>query len=319
MINIGGHSIGAGQPCFIVAEIGINHNGSIEIAKRLIDAAKSAGADAVKFQKRTPELCVPRGEWDKVRETPWGIMSYIEYKRRIEFGQDEYEQIDAYCRKVGILWFASCWDSPSIDFIEQFDPPCYKVASASLADLNLLYELYTLEKPILLSTGMSSWDEIRAALNLIGRHDKTILLHARSTYPAALDELNLNMIKTLQSRYGVPVGYSGHEVGLATTVAAVALGACVVERHITLDRSMFGTDQSASVEPQGFARLVKDIRAVEQAMGDGQQREYASEQPIKAKLRGHSGNTRIDSGKGRIEVNSEKEPVNGRGQAVTRP
>lgn len=288
MINIGGHSIGAGQPCFIVAEIGINHNGSIEIAKRLIDAAKSAGADAVKFQKRTPELCVPRGEWDKVRETPWGVMSYIEYKRRIEFGQDEYDEINAHCQEVGIQWFASVWDVPSLDFMQDYVPPCYKVASASLTDAALLMNLYYANAPVMVSTGMSSWDEIRAALNLIGRHDKTILLHARSTYPAALDELNLNMIKTLQSRYGVPVGYSGHEVGLATTVAAVALGACVVERHLTLDRSMWGTDQSASVEPHGFARLVKDIRAVEQAMGDGQQREYASEEPIKRKLRGET-------------------------------
>lgn len=286
MINIGGHSIGAGQPCFIVAEIGINHNGSIEIAKRLIDAAKSAGADAVKFQKRTPELCVPRGEWDKVRETPWGVMSYIEYKRRMEFGQDEYDEINAHCQEVGIQWFASVWDVPSLDFMQDYVPPCYKVASASLTDAALLMNLYYANAPVMVSTGMSSWDEIRAALNLIGRHDKTILLHARSTYPAALDELNLNMIKTLQSRYGVPVGYSGHEVGLATTVAAVALGACVIERHITLDRSMFGTDQSASVEPHGFARLVKDIRAVESALGDGQQRVYESELPYIKKLRG---------------------------------
>jgi N-acetylneuraminate synthase len=286
MIEIAGHPIGAGHPVFIIAEIGINHNGSVDIAKRLIDAAKDAGADAVKFQKRTPRVCVPRDQWDIVKDTPFGRMSYIDYKERIEFGQDEYEQIDAYCKRVGMIWFASCWDVPSVDFIEQFNPPCYKIASASLTNAALLMNLYYQNVPVLLSTGMSSWHEIRAAINLIGRHNKTIILHARSTYPAALDELNLNMIKTLQERYGVPVGYSGHESGLATTVAAVALGACVIERHLTLDRAMVGTDHAASVEPHGFARLVKDIRSIEQALGDGQQREYASEIPVRAKLRG---------------------------------
>lgn len=285
MINLGGRLVGQGQPCFIVAEIGLNHNGDIEIAKRLIDAAKGAGGDAVKFQKRTPRLCVPRDQWDTVKDTPFGRMAYIDYKERIEFGQDEYDEINAHCQDVGIQWFASVWDVASVDFMRDYVPPCWKVASASITDLQLLFALRQTNKPVLISTGMSDWAQIDNAVSEIDERN-TILLHCRSTYPAALDELNLNMIKTLRERYGVPVGYSGHEAGLATTVAAVVLGACVVERHLTLDRAMIGTDHAASVEPHGFARLVKDIRAVEQALGDGQQREYASELPIMRKLRG---------------------------------
>jgi N-acetylneuraminate synthase len=285
-IEIAGHPIGAGHPTFIVAELGINHQGDVQIAKRLIDAAKAAGADAIKFQKRTPRVCVPRDQWDIVKDTPFGRMSYIEYKERIEFGQDEYEQIDAYCKRVGMLWFASCWDVPSVDFISQVNPPCWKVASASLTDDVLLESVRGLGVPVLLSTGMSTWTQIDASMGAVSYRTDIILLHARSTYPAALNELNLNMIPTLAKRYNVPVGYSGHESGLATTVAAVALGACVVERHLTLDRAMLGTDHAASVEPHGFARLVKDIRSVEQAFGDGQQRDYESEAPIRLKLRG---------------------------------
>lgn len=297
-MDIGGHPIGAGHPVFVVAEIGINHNGDVEIAKRLIDAAKQAGCDAVKFQKRTPELCVPRDQWGIPKETPWGMMPYLEYKQRLEFNDYEYHVIDAYCKQVGMLWFASCWDVPSVEFIERFNPPCYKIASATLTDDFVIEHTRWNGKPIILSTGMSTWEQIDNALNWVGHpveahtlaykpSDNLVLMHARSTYPAALDELNLNMIPTLRERYGVPVGYSGHEVGLATTLAAVAFGACVIERHITLDRAMWGTDQAASVEPQGFARLVKDIRNIERAMGDGQQREYASEEPIRRKLRGN--------------------------------
>jgi N-acetylneuraminate synthase len=285
MIEIAGHPIGAGHPVFIIAEIGINHNGSVDIAKQLIDAAKDAGADAIKFQKRSPRVCVPRDQWDIVKDTPFGRMSYIDYKERIEFGQDEYEQIDSYCRYVGMSWLASCWDVESVAFIAQFVPPAWKVASASITDHDLLWSIVPLYGPMLISTGMSGFDDISMALDITSKIN-VILMHARSTYPAALNELNLNMIPTLAKRYGVPVGYSGHESGLATTVAAVALGACVIERHLTLDRAMLGTDHAASVEPHGFARLVKDIRSVEQAFGDGQQREYASEIPVRAKLRG---------------------------------
>ncbi len=283
-MDIGGHPIGQGQPVFIIAEIGINHNGDVEIAKRLIDAAKASGADAVKFQKRTPELCVPQAQQNQPKETPWGTMTYLEYKRRVELDEDAYKEIDAYCKAVGMIWFASCWDVPSFYFIQKFNPPAYKIASASLTNEPLILA-HDGEIPLLISTGMSTFDEIIEALELLWTDD-IVLMHCRSTYPAALGELNLNMILTLAQRYGVPVGYSGHETGIATTVAAVALGACVIERHITLDRAMWGTDQAASLEPTGFARMVKDIRAVEQALGDGQQRDYASEAPLRLKLRG---------------------------------
>ena len=283
-VQIGNRLVGEGQPVYIVAEIGINHNGDVEIAKRLIDAAKLAGCDAVKFQKRTPELCVPPEQRNIPRETPWGLITYMEYRYKVEFGYEQYAEIDRYCKQQGIAWFASCWDVPSVDFMEQFDPPCYKVASASLTDDELLLRLNGTGKPILLSTGMSTMDEIRHAVSLLD-HDRLIIMHSTSTYPCPPNELNLRMIQTLRREFGLPVGYSGHEVGLQTTYAAVVLGACVVERHITLDRAMWGSDQAASVEPGGFMRLVRDIRVIEQALGDGVKRVYESEMAARAKLR----------------------------------
>lgn len=283
-VSIGGRLVGEGQPVYIVAEIGINHNGDVDIAKRLIDAAVHAGCDAVKFQKRTPELCVPPEQRNQMRETPWGYISYLEYRHKVEFGVEEYREIDAYCRAKGITWFASCWDEPSVDFIEQFDPPCYKIPSAALTDAELLRRLRSTGRPLLLSTGMSSMEQIRAAVQLLGT-DKLVILHCTSTYPCPVDELNLRMIETLRREFDCPIGYSGHEVGLPTTVAAVALGACLVERHITLDRAMWGSDQAASVEPHGFERLVKYIRVVESAMGDGVKKVYDSELPAMARLR----------------------------------
>jgi len=283
-VKIGERLVGDGQPVYIVAEIGINHNGDVEIAKRLIDAAKLAGCDAVKFQKRTPELCVPPEQRNIPRETPWGLITYMEYRYKVEFGYEQYAEIDRYCKQQGITWFASCWDIPSVDFIEQFDPPCYKVASASLTDDELLLRLNATGKPILLSTGMSTMDEIRHAVSLLVR-DRLIIMHSTSTYPCPPQELNLRMIQTLKREFDLPVGYSGHEVGLQTTYAAVVLGACVVERHITLDRAMWGSDQAASVEPGGFMRLVRDIRVIEQALGDGVKRVYESELAARAKLR----------------------------------
>lgn len=283
-VRIGDRLVGEGQPVYIVAEIGINHNGDVDIAKRLIDAAKLAGCDAVKFQKRTPELCVPPEQRHIPRETPWGLITYMEYRYKVEFGYEQYAEIDRYCKQQGITWFASCWDIPSVDFIEQFHPPCYKVASASLTDDELLLRLNATGKPILLSTGMSTMDEIRHAVSLLD-HDRLIIMHSTSTYPCPPSELNLRMIQTLQREFGLPVGYSGHEVGLQTTYAAVVLGACVVERHITLDRAMWGSDQAASVEPGGFMRLVRDIRVIEQALGDGVKRVYESELAARAKLR----------------------------------
>lgn len=283
-VSIGSHKLGDGHPVHIVAEIGINHNGSVENAKKLIDAAVHSGCDAVKFQKRTPELAVPPDQRDKMRQTPWGYISYMEYRYKVEFEQAEYTEIDHYCKEKGIIWYASCWDEPAVDFMEQFNPPCYKIASASLTDHNLLLHMKATGRPLVLSTGMSSMAQIHEAVKLLGT-DNLVLLHATSTYPCEPQELNLKMITTLREAFDCPIGYSGHEVGLPTTVAAVALGACFVERHITLDRAMWGTDQAASVEPSGFERLVKYIRVVESSMGDGVKQVYDSEVPIMQKLR----------------------------------
>jgi N-acetylneuraminate synthase len=284
VVMIGEAKIGAGHPAFIVAEIGINHNGDLAIARQLVKAAAEAGADAVKFQKRTPELCVPPNQRELMRETPWGYISYLEYRERVEFGVDEYQEIDRFCRELGIMWFASVWDEPSVDFLDQFEPICYKIPSASLTDMPLLKHARAKSHPLILSTGMSTMQEIRNAVAFVGVDD-LILTHATSTYPCDPDELNLFMVQTLKEEFPVPIGYSGHEVGLVPSVAAVALGACYVERHITLDRALWGSDQAASVEPGGFARLVKYIRVTESALGDGVKKVYESEMPSLRKLR----------------------------------
>jgi N-acetylneuraminate synthase len=283
-INIRNRPVGADQPCYIIAEIGINHNGDINLAKRLIDLAILAGCDAVKFQKRTPELCVPPEQRNLMRETPWGTMSYLEYRYRLEFGQAEYTEINRYCQERNITWFASCWDEPSVDFIEQFDPVCYKIASASLTDIGLLNRLKATRRPLILSTGMSTMEQIRVAVGLLSG-SPLLLAHTTSAYPCKPNEINLRMIDTLRNEFGVPVGYSGHEPGLQISYAAVSLGACFLERHITLDRSMWGSDHAASVESGGLVRLVRDIRAIEQAMGDGIKKVYESEKPILKRLR----------------------------------
>ncbi|HEX8329396.1 MAG TPA: N-acetylneuraminate synthase family protein [Hymenobacter sp.] len=277
--------IGAGHPTYIIAEIGINHNGSLDLAKQLIAEAARAGCDAVKFQKRTPELCVPKDQWEKQRDTPWGRMSYIDYKRKTEFGLAEYTAIDDYCRALGIDWFASCWDEPSVDFMEHFRPVMYKMASASLTDRPLLDRVRATGRPLMLSTGMSTQDEIAQAVSWVGLQD-LMIAHSTSAYPCPPAELNLRMVPALQALFpDTPIGYSGHETGLATTVAAVALGACFVERHFTLDRAMWGSDHAASVEPGGMAKLVRDIRDVEVALGDGQKRVYDSELEPRRRLR----------------------------------
>jgi sialic acid synthase SpsE len=272
------------QPVFIIAEIGINHNGDVDLAKRLIDVAVDAGCDAVKFQKRTPSICVPPEQAGMIRETPWGTMTYLEYKERIEFGESQYREIDTYCRSRGIIWFASPWDVPSVDFLAAFDIPVFKVASACLTDDELLNAIRKTNMPVIMSTGMSTLEEIDHAVTLLDRTN-LILGQATSTYPCKPEELNLRAIESMRRRYGVPVGYSGHETGLQTTVAAVALGACFIERHITLDRAMWGTDHAASVEPQGLQRLVRDIRTVELAIGDGAKRLFDSELPVRKRLR----------------------------------
>lgn len=283
-VQIGTHMVGTGFPTYVVAEIGINHNGDLEIAKQMIAAAKHAGVDAVKFQKRTPELCVPPEQRNQMRETPWGYISYLEYRYKVEFGVEEYREIDCYCKEVGIDWFASVWDEEAVEFLEQFEPIAYKVPSASLTDHPLLRRLQRTGRPVILSTGMSTMEQIRAAVPLMDM-ERLIITHTTSAYPCDPDELNLRVIETLAKEFPCPIGYSGHEVGLIPSVVSVALGACLVERHITLDRAMWGSDQAASVEPGGFERLVKYIRVTEQALGDGQKRVYDSELPSMKKLR----------------------------------
>jgi N-acetylneuraminate synthase len=282
-VKIGNRPVGEGQPCFIVAEIGINHNGDIDLAKRLISVAVAAGCDAVKFQKRTVEVVYTAEELAKPRENPYGPTNG-DLKYGLEFDVEEYREIDTFCKSVKVPWFASPWDEGSVDFMEQFDTPVYKVASASLTDDNLLRHIRKTGKPIIASTGMSTYAEIDHAVEVLGK-ENLVLMHATSTYPANYDEINLRAIPTMAQRYGVPIGYSGHETGIPTSVAAAVLGACCVERHITMDRAMWGSDQSASLEPNGITRLVRDIRLWEKSAGDGIKRVYEREIPVIKKLR----------------------------------
>jgi len=285
MVAIGTRQVGPGEPVYVIAEIGLNHNGDVEIAKKLIDVAAEAGADAVKFQKRTPDIATPEHMKNTPRETPWGTMTYLEYRYRVEFDKEQYQEIGAYSESKGLHWFASPWDEPSVDFLEDLDVVAHKVASASLTDSGMLRKLKATGKPIILSTGMSTMEQIDKAVDTLGT-ENLILLHATSTYPLPPEEANLRMITTLQDRYqGVPVGYSGHEPGLQISLAAVALGAVAVERHITLDRTMWGSDHAASLEPQGLERLVRDIRVLELAMGDGVKKVFPGELAPLSKLR----------------------------------
>jgi N-acetylneuraminate synthase len=286
IVQVGENIIGDGFPTYIVGEIGINHNGDVEIAKKLVDAAHLAGCNAVKFQKRDPQKAVPLEYRNVKRETPWGIISYLDYRYKVEFGEKEYHEIDEYCRTKNIGWFASCWDESSVDFIENFSPICYKAASASLTNLPLLKKMKSTGRPLIISSGMSTVEEIDRAVDVLDT-ENLVISHSTSSYPCPNEELNLRMISTLKRKYDCPIGYSGHEVGLQTTYAAVVLGAVYVERHITLDRAMWGSDQAASVEPSGIMRLVRDIRVIESALGDGVKRVYDSEISAKKKLRRH--------------------------------
>ncbi|MDP3949301.1 N-acetylneuraminate synthase family protein [Microbacterium sp.] len=284
-VSIGSRVIGGGRPAYVIAEIGLNHNGDVDIAKRLIDVAADAGADAVKFQKRTPEISTPEHMRDVPRETPWGTMTYLDYRRRVEFGEDEYVEVGDHATLRGLDWFASPWDVPSVAFLEKLNVVAHKVASASVTDLELLTALRETGKPIILSSGMSTIEQIDRALETLGT-DRVVLMHATSTYPMEPEEANLRVITTLRDRYpGVPIGYSGHERGLQISLAAVALGAVAVERHITLDRTMWGSDHAASLEPTGLSHLVRDIRVIETALGDGVKRVFPGEQAPMAKLR----------------------------------
>jgi len=284
-VRIGSTTVGEGLAAYVIAEIGLNHNGDVEIAKRLIDVAADAGAQAVKFQKRTPEISTPAHMRDVPRETPWGTMSYLEYRYRVEFDRDQYVEIGDHATLRGLDWFASPWDVPSVDFLEDLNVVAHKVASASVTDLELLRTLAATGKPIILSTGMSRIDQIDTAVDVLGA-DNLVLLHATSTYPMPAEEANLRMMTTLRGRFpGVPVGYSGHEPGLQISLAAAALGATAIERHITLDRTMWGSDHAASLEPAGLQHLVRDIRIIETALGDGVKRIMPGEEAPMAKLR----------------------------------
>ena len=286
-ILIGGKRIHEESPTYIVAEIGINHNGDIDVAKKLIDVAANAGADAVKFQKRTPELCVPEDQKYILRETPWGIITYIEYREKMEFNLDQYKELSTYSKKLGLHLFASPWDIESLNFLLELGHDTIKIASACMTDNELLQKLSLGGTNQIVSTGMSTMDQIRKAVALCNR-ERLLLCHSTSSYPCKPEELNLRMINTLKTEFNVLVGYSGHEVGLSTTIAAVALGAKLIERHITLDRSMWGSDQSASIEPLGFAKLIRDIRNLEKALGNGIKTVYESEYSSMKKLRKHN-------------------------------
>jgi N-acetylneuraminate synthase len=282
-VKIGDRMIGGRHPCYVIAEIGINHNGDLDIAKQLIDVAVAANCDAVKFQKRTVDVVYTKEELARPRENPFGPTNG-DLKRGLEFGLEQYAAIDAYCREKNIAWFVSCWDEASVDLIDTFNPPAYKIASASLTDDDLLAHTRSKGKPIILSTGMSSLEQIDHAVKILGKKD-LVILHSSSTYPAHYEELNLRVIPVLQQQFAVPIGYSGHETGIPSSVAAVALGARMVERHLTLDRAMWGSDHAASLEPNGITRLVRDIRLIETAMGDGVKRVLDRELPVIEKLR----------------------------------
>jgi N-acetylneuraminate synthase len=282
-VKIGQRYVGPGHPCYVIAEIGINHNGSVDTACKLIDVAVAAGCDAVKFQKRTVEVVYTAAELNRPRESPFGTTNR-DLKVGLELDGDAYGEINRYCSQCGIDWFASCWDETSVEFIAKYAPSCFKIASACLTDDALLRHHRKFGKPILLSTGMSTIDEIRHAVEVLGRED-LVLIHCTSTYPSKPGELNLKAMDMLRGEFAVPVGYSGHEVGLQTTLAAATLGACTIERHISLDRAMWGSDQAASVEPHGMAHLVRDIRVIEAAMGDGVKRVHEGELEVRAKLR----------------------------------
>ena len=282
-VNIGGKIIGENQPHYIVAEIGINHNGSLETAKKIIDNAVHCGADAVKFQKRTVEVVYTPEELARPRENVFGLTNG-DLKRGLEFGLEEYTEIDNHCKKKGTHWIASCWDEESVDFIEQFNPPAYKIASASLTDDNLLRHHRKYGRPMIISTGMSNMEEVEHAVDVLGL-DNLVICHSTSTYPAKNEELNLKVIKTLLDKFPVPIGYSGHEVGPYPSLVAGAFGAQVIERHITIDRALWGSDQAASLEPRAFESLVKYLRCLESILGDGVKKVYDSEVPIREKLR----------------------------------
>ena len=270
---------------YFIAEIGINHNGEVKNALKLIEEAKSAGCDAVKFQKKTPRISTPKHVWDNPKDTPWGKMTYIEYKERMEFNKKQYKEIIKFCNKLKIDWSASCWDTKSVDFMESLRIPYYKVASASITDLALLKRIKKTKKPVIISTGMSTMAQINKAVKILGSKNLGIL-HCNSSYPARYEELNLRFITKLKKIFPKSIiGYSGHEKGLSPTVAAAVLDAKIIERHITLDKAMWGTDQLASIESMGYARIIRDTRIIEKSLGEPKKVVFKSEYEVMKKLR----------------------------------
>ena len=287
-MKIGEREIGFHKPPYVIAEAGANHNGSLDIAKKLIDVAAVAGCDAVKFQKRNPDVCVPDHQKSVMRETPWGKMTYLDYKYKVEFEKPEYDEIDRYCIERKISWSASPWDLDSLEFLDQYDLPFMKIPSAMMTNESLMRAAAKTGKKIIFSAGMSTLEETDKAVEWMRQEDADFaLLHCNSAYPAPLEDLNLSCIKTLKERYDCEVGYSGHEFRLGTTVAAIYLGATILERHITLDRTMWGSDHLSSVEPQGLIKLVSGVRELEIAYGDGVKKVTDGELPFRKKLRGN--------------------------------
>lgn len=287
-INLGGYAINEKSFPYIIAEIGINHNGDLQVAKKLIDAANACGWNCVKFQKREPDIAVPEAQKGVMRDTPWGRITYLEYKKRVEFGKGEYDYIDAYCKEKPIAWTASPWDVPSLEFLLQYDVPFIKIASASNADRELLSLACRSGKPLLVSTGMSTLEEVDTLVDFLEKHSdgNYILMHTNSAYPASAAELNLRTIQMLQDRYHCLVGYSGHEENLESTVVAVSLGAKVIERHVTLSHDMWGTDQAASLTVAAMALLQGKVMDLLAVLGDGEKRLTRAEREARRKLRG---------------------------------
>ena len=273
---------------YLIAEIGINHNGDLQIAKKLIDAAFACNWDCVKFQKKEPNICVPEFQKNTPKDTPWGKMTYLEYKKKMEFGKEEYDYIDKYCKEKPIDWTASIWDLPSLKFILNYDIPFIKIPSAKITEISLLTEAARSGKPLVVSTGMSTFEEIDKAVGILEKYSSQyVLMHCNSAYPAPLKELNINCIKTFQQRYKCPIGYSGHEHNLEPTVYAAVLGARIIERHITLNHNMWGTDQASSLEVVAMDLLRKRLKDINLVLGNGQKKVTESEISIIEKLRGH--------------------------------
>jgi len=271
---------------YIIAEIGINHNGSIDIAKQLVDMAVSCGCDAVKFQKRNPDVCVPDWKKNDMRDTPWGHITYLDYKKKIEFARKEYDEIDKYCKEKGIDWFASAWDIDSLKFLDKYDMSFNKIPSALITNIPFIKEVAKRGKKTLISTGMCTLKDVDNAVRTFKEADCPFILnHCVSTYPAAHKDLNLKVITTLREKYECEVGYSGHEVDLLPSILAVTLGATYIERHITLDRAMFGTDQAASLERRGLELLIRDVRRINMILGSSEKKFNSIEREVAKKQR----------------------------------